>query len=120
MAVEYEPYMECMAARDKAYGDETYIKKGDTVVIVFDDVVANDQAWRAYFAGKAERPNATDPIAAGGCKGSRDTVAIVTEGLARAKEDPEVKNVIIDISNNGGGSLDVLAYITMFPMLAVV
>ena len=109
--VEYELYMECMAARDKAYGDETYIKKGDTAVIVFDLFAAGEQAWKDYFAGKAERPNATDPIAAGGYKGFRDTVAIVTEGLARAKEDPEVKNVVIDISNNGGGSLDVLAYI---------
>ena len=40
-----------------------------------------------------------------------DAVAIASEGLERAKADPEVKNVVLDISNNGGGSLDVLEYI---------
>lgn len=104
-------YNERMATRDKAYGDETYIKKGDTAVIVFDVFAASDRVWKDYFAGKGERPNTTDPIPAGDYRGLRDTVAIVTEGLARAKEDPEVKNVVIDISNNGGGSLDVLEYI---------
>ena len=99
------------AVRDEAYGDETYVKKGDTAVIVFDSFASDMEGWRDYFAGKGERPSAVDVIAEGDYKGMRDTVAIVSEGLARAKEDPEVKNVILDISNNGGGSLDVLEYI---------
>ena len=99
------------AVRDAAYGGETYIKKGDTAVIVFDVFASNDKAWKDYFEGKGERPNAKDLITAGDYKGMNDVTAIVSEGLARAKEDPEVKNVVLDISNNGGGSLDVLEYI---------
>lgn len=102
---------ERMAARDKAYNGQTYIKKGDTAVIVFDAFSANDPAWRDYFAGKGERPNTTDLIPAGDYKGMVDAVAIASEGLERAKADPEVRNVVLDISNNGGGSLDVLEYI---------
>ena len=102
---------ERMAVRDAAYGGETYIKKGDTAVIVFDAFSANDPAWRDYFAGKGERPNTTDRIAAGDYKDMVDAVAIASEGLERAKADPEVKNVVLDISNNGGGSLDVLEFI---------
>ena len=48
---------------------------------------------------------------AGDYAGAYDAVAIVSEGLERAKADPEVKNVVLDISNNGGGSLDVIEYI---------
>ena len=99
------------AAREKAFGSETYVKKGDTAVIVFDAFSANDKAWRDYFAGKGERPNTTDKITAGDYAGTVDGVAIVSEGLERAKADPEVKNVVLDLSNNGGGSLDVLEYI---------
>ena len=102
---------ECQSARDKAYGSETYIKKGDTAVIVFDAFSSNYKSWTDYFAGKGERPNATEEIAEGDYRGTRDAVAIVSEGLARAKEDPEVKNVVLDVSNNCGGSLDVLEYI---------
>ena len=102
---------ERMAARDKAYNGQTYIKKGDTAVIVFDAFSANDPAWRDYFAGKGERPNTTDLIPAGDYKGMVDAVAIASEGFERAKADPEVRNVVLDISNNGGGSLDVLEYI---------
>ncbi|MDO4797966.1 MAG: S41 family peptidase [Coriobacteriales bacterium] len=111
MAGKYRLGEARQAVRDAAYGDKTYIKKGDTAVIVFDAFASDEQGWRDYFAGKGERPNGTDLIAAGDAKGMRDTVAIVSDGLARAKEDPEVKNVVIDISNNGGGSLDVLEYI---------
>ena len=100
-----------MALRDEVYGGETYIKKGDTAVIVFDSFSPNADAWRDYFAGRGERPTAEDVVAAGDYKGERDTVAIISEGLARAEGDPEVKNVVLDVSNNGGGSLDVLEYI---------
>ena len=110
-AAKQQVGIERAAVRDAAYNGETYIKKGDTAVIVFDAFSANDPAWRDYFAGKGERPNTTDPIAAGDYKDMVDAVAIASEGLARAKEDPEVKNVVLDISNNGGGSLDVLEYI---------
>jgi hypothetical protein len=109
--VEYELYMECMAARDKAYNGQTYIKKGDTAVIVFDAFAADQKGWEDYFAGTGERPSATQEIPSGDLAGQVDSVAIASEGLARAQEDPEVKNVVLDISNNSGGSLDVLVYL---------
>ncbi|MBQ9006276.1 MAG: hypothetical protein IJ092_07870, partial [Atopobiaceae bacterium] len=43
-------------------------------------------------------------------EGMPDVVGIFLDGLTRAAEDPEVENVIIDLSNNTGGSSDALAF----------
>ena len=99
------------AARSATYGDKTYIKKGDTAVIVFDSFTTND-AWVDYLKGDCERPGIDDTIEHGMFKGERDTLAVVTKGLEKAAADPEIKNVVLDISNNTGGSLDTLAYIS--------
>ena len=107
----YQVAGERVAVRDEAYGKETYIKKGDTAVIVFDAFAADQKGWEDYFAGTGERPSATQEIPSGDLAGQVDSVAIASEGLARAQEDPEVKNVVLDISNNSGGSLDVLVYL---------
>lgn len=37
-----------------------------------------------------------------------DSCAAFPDGLEKAASDPEVKKVIIDISINGGGSLDIV------------
>jgi dienelactone hydrolase len=78
---------------------------------VFDAFAADQKGWEDYFAGTGERPSATQEIPSGDLAGQVDSVAIASEGLARAQEDPEVKNVVLDISNNSGGSLDVLVYL---------
>ena len=39
-----------------------------------------------------------------------DAVGITWTGLKRASENPAIKNILFDLSMNGGGSLDMLAY----------
>lgn len=97
--------------RQEAYGDETYVKKGDTAVIVFNSFTVNNAAWNDYYAGKGEKPSASDEITDGFYVGEYDTAAIVAEGLEKAAADPEVKNVVFDLSCNSGGSLDVCEFI---------
>ena len=84
--------------RDAVYGEGvTYVKKGNTAVCVFDafgDTYFDEV--EAYVNGQADELPENDPM------------RIFKEALDQAKADPEVENFIIDISNNGGGSLDIL------------
>ena len=102
--------------RADAYGDETYLKKGDTAVIVFDSFNDIDyEGWRNYLDGKGERPSPTQPlpdVLKTGKPQNPDSLAIFLDGMERAAADPEVRNVVLDISNNGGGSLDVVMFMT--------
>ena len=94
------------ALRPKAYGEGvTYVKKGDTAVCVFDSFnERNEKAWKDYYAGVGPMPtvdNAPD-----------DDMVIFLDALKKAAADPEVKNVIIDITANGGGSADIVLAMT--------
>ena len=84
--------------RDAAYGEGvTYVKKGNTAVCVFDSFGdAYFDAVEAYVNGEADELPQDDPM------------RIFKEALDQAKADPEVENFIVDVSNNGGGSLDIL------------
>ena len=94
------------ALRPKAYGEGvTYVKKGDTAVCVFDSFnERNEKAWKDYYAGVGPMPtvdNAPD-----------DDMVIFLDALKKAAADPEVKNFIIDITANGGGSADIVLAMT--------
>lgn len=91
------------AARDAAFGEGvTYIKKGDTVVFVLDDFVTIDfKGWAAYREGAGPLPADED-----------DGYVRFVHALEKAEADPEVKNFVMDISMNGGGSLDELVSMT--------
>ena len=94
------------ALRPQAYGEGvTYFKKGDTAVCVFDSFnERNEEAWNNYYAGTGPMPtleNAPD-----------DDMVIFLDALQKAEADPEVKNLIIDISANGGGSADIVLAMT--------
>ena len=96
--------------RDKAYGDAgTYIKKGDTAVCIFDSFHSrNEDAWKAYYKGTGPRPTKeTIPD---------DDMVIFLDALQKADADPEVKNLIIDITANGGGSADLVMAMTSLIM----
>ena len=86
--------------RDAAYGEGvTYVKKGDTAVCVFDTFSASDiKAMSDYLAGKT-----TELPLDGG-----DPFAIFVDALRKASEDDEVRNFVIDVSNNLGGSADIV------------
>ena len=84
----------------------TYHKKGNTAICHFDDFHnVNYAAWRAYYAGTGPLPtleNATE----------KDEMVVFLDALKRAHEDPDVKNLVLDLSLNTGGSLDLVMCLT--------
>ena len=92
--------------RPKAYGEGvTYIKKGDTAVCVFDSFNSrNEEAWKAYYAGTGPMPTVENT--------ENDDMVIFLDALKKAAADPEVKNFVIDITANGGGSADIVMAMT--------
>ena len=92
--------------RPKAYGEGvTYFKKGDTAVCVFDSFNSrNEKAWKDYYAGQGPKPTVGNT--------EKDDMVIFLDALDKADADPEVKNLIIDITANGGGSADIVMAMT--------
>ena len=94
--------------RNGIYEGQTYHKEGDTAIIVFDTFMPNLSGemnglknWKDYYDGVTDhRPTPEDY--------PEDTCAVFLDGLMKAEADPEVKKVVIDISINGGGSLDIV------------
>ena len=92
--------------RKAFFGDKnTYHKKGNTAICHFDNFALNDKAaWDNYYQGKGPRPTlATSP---------EDPMAIFLDALEQAAADPEVKNFVLDLSVNTGGSSDVVMAMT--------
>ncbi len=92
--------------RKVVFGDSiTYHKKGNTAICHFDSFSHSDkQAWQDYYQGKGPRPTlATSP---------KDPLAIFLDALEQAAADPEVKNLVLDLTVNTGGSSDVLMAMT--------
>ena len=92
--------------REAFFGDKsTYHKKGNTAICHFDNFALNDNAaWDNYYQGKAPRPTlATSP---------KDPMVIFLDALEQAAADPEVKNFVLDLSINTGGSSDVVVAMT--------
>lgn len=84
----------------------TYHKKGDTAICHFDGFGhLNYPAWRAYYAGAGPLPTLESATV-------EDDMVIFLDALKRADEDPEVKNLVIDLTLNTGGSLDLVMALT--------
>ena len=86
-------------------GEETYKKVNSTAFIFIDDYMGeclNPVEWQNYYAGKSELPY-------GEKKGG--AVVSLFKGLQKAQEDQSVKNVVIDLSSNTGGSVDEMMYV---------
>lgn len=86
---------------------DTYYKEGDTAYLFYNQFgMTNNAAWNAYYDA--------------GCTGSTPAIdnnflgdlSVVLDALKRANDDPEVKNLVIDISANSGGSLDLVMAMT--------
>ena len=77
--------------REPIYNGDYYIESGDTAMICFDRFEVDNDGWKAFYAGEGERPL------------EHDSFGTVLSGLERAAMNPEIKNIIIDISCNGGG-----------------
>ena len=89
----------CCDTQNNAYGDDYYIEQGDTALIRFDYFVVDHEGWREFYAGTGERPLR---IVYNGME-TYDTVGAVLSGLERAKQNPGIRNIIIDMTCNGGG-----------------
>lgn len=82
----------------------TYHKKGDTAICRIDDFHTVDYpAWRAYYAGTGPMPTLEQ---------TTDMMTIFLDALKKADEDPEVKNLVFDLTFNTGGSLDLVVAMT--------
>ncbi len=89
----------------KLIGNNSYYKNGDTAIIFVDDFMGeynNRSLWNDYYSGKRTDIPFGDNL--GGCVGA------ILNGLKKAKED-NIKNVVIDLSSNPGGSVDELIYL---------
>ncbi|MDO5456039.1 MAG: S41 family peptidase, partial [Eubacteriales bacterium] len=77
------------------------LTKGDTAVCVFNTFDPGDlDAFKGYLSGEEDEMPPGDPM------------TIFLEALSRAKADPEVKNFVVDISGNMGGSVDLVHALT--------
>ncbi len=86
--------------RKMAFKDtETYHEIGDTAIIRFDEFVTDSEAWRKFYKGKGEMP--ADP--------SKDTFGYLQSCLQKVKKNPEIRNIVIDLTTNSGGEEEALA-----------
>lgn len=80
--------------RKLAWGNDFYLEAGSTAVIRLDTFMPDEAAWDLYYRGEGPFP--------------QDALGTVVTGLRRAQANPEIRNVIFDLTCNGGGSSDVL------------
>ena len=80
--------------RQTYWGGDIYRESGNTAIIRLDTFMPDEAAWDLYYKGEGEFPE--------------DSLGIVISGLKKASENPEIENVIFDLSCNSGGSPDVM------------
>ena len=86
-----------LEAREALYAGETYAEQGDTAIVCIDEFYVDNKGWKDFYAGEGERPG-------------DDTVGIILDALERARQNPEIRNFIIDVScDHGGDDTGVLA-----------
>lgn len=79
----------------KGIDDLSVIIEGDTLLFTFDEFTFNLKTWQDYYSGKRD----TLP---------KDPIGTFKNVLERYKDGGTIKNVVVDISNNGGGFADVV------------
>ena len=98
----WNQYWPRTAMRDEAYKGERYIKKGDTAVFVLDSFIGfNMDKLNDYYKGDAPKPSIMTM--------KDDDMLFIDACMKDADADPDIKNFVIDCSNNTGGSLDEVA-----------
>ena len=89
---------------EKIGKDVFYTKVGNTAYCYFNEFMCDDSGWRKYYKGEGPKPTIEQY--------PKDWLVILIDAIERAQSDPEVKNFILDTSTNGGGSLDIVMFIT--------
>ena len=83
--------------RAEIWGEDVYRECGNTAIIRLDGFMPDEAGWAAYYGGEGEMP--------------QDGAGTVVAGLRKAAGNPDIQNVLFDLSYNEGGSSDVLAFI---------
>jgi len=81
-----------------------YYKEGATAYCWFDSFMCDDSGWRKFYKGEAPKPTVADY--------PNDWLIALVDALEKAENDPEVKNFVLDTSTNGGGSSDIVLFVT--------
>jgi uncharacterized protein YacL (UPF0231 family) len=81
-----------------------YYKEGSTAYCWFNSFMCDNSGWRKFYKGEGPKPTVKDY--------PNDWLIALIDALEKAEADPEVKNFVLDISTNGGGSSDVVMFIT--------
>ena len=89
---------------DKIGEGVKYYKEGSTAYCWFDSFFCDDSGWRKFYNGEGPKPTIED--------NPDDWLVALIDALEKAEADPEVKNFVLDISTNGGGSSDIVLFIT--------
>lgn len=89
---------------EKIGKDVYYTKVGNTAYCYFNSFMCDDSGWRKYYKGEGPKPTIKEY--------PKDWLVILIDAIERAQSDPEVKNFILDTSTNGGGSSDIVMFIT--------
>ena len=98
-------WSELNAMRQAKMGEGVkYYKEGQTAYCWFNSFMCDDSGWRKFYKGEAPRPTVEDY--------PDDWLIALVDALEKAENDPEVKNFVLDISTNGGGSSDVVLFIS--------
>ena len=86
-----------MELRKQMLGEGHYYTNGDTAIYSMNGFVADKTPWFEYYAN-------------GGIFDDYDEAVLMglVSAMNKAQADPEIKNFVIDLSTNGGGSADVL------------
>lgn len=97
-------YFLLMQCRESRFNNDQqkYHKKGNTAICHFDVFhPTNVQAWRNYYNGTISLADIKN-----------DALIEFLDALKKADDDPEVKNFIVDLTLNMGGSLDIVMAMT--------
>ena len=89
---------------EKIGKDVRYTKVGNTAYCHFDEFMCDDSGWRKYYKGEGPKPTIDQY--------PDDWLVILVDAIEKAQNDPEIKNFILDTSTNGGGSTDIVVFIT--------
>ena len=83
--------------RRELWGDETYRECGSTAIIRIDAFVPDEAGWHAWEDGAGEMP--------------MDALGIACRGLERTAANPDIRNILFDLTDNAGGSQDLMCAI---------
>ena len=81
-----------------------YYKEGNTAYCLFGVFDCDFKGWEKFYKGEGPKPTIKDY--------PNDWLVILLDALEQAEKDPEVKNFVLDLSTNGGGSEDLVMVIT--------